>query len=73
MSFFYILLIVFLTFSCSDNIEKNKASKRNTLPIEEKSVHSQNIQSKFLPDEHISGSREPRISGASSTSHISGQ
>ena len=73
MNFFYILCIVFLTFSCSENIEINKASKKNTLPIEKNLVHSQNIQSKPFPDGHISGSNAPRISGAPSSSNISGQ
>ena len=73
MSFFYILFIVFLTFSCSENIDKNKASKQNTLPVEKKLVHSQNIQSKPFIDGHISGTSTPRVSGASSSPHISGQ
>jgi len=73
MNFFYILFIVFLTFSCSENIETNKASKKNTLPIEKKLVNSQNIQSKPFTGDHISGSNAPRISGAPSSSNISGQ
>jgi len=73
MSFFNILFIVFLTFSCSENTDKNKASKKNTLPVEKKLVHSQNIQSKPFTDGHISGNSTPRVSGASSSPHISGQ
>ena len=73
MSFFYVLFIAFLTFSCSDNIEKNKASKKNTLPIEKKLLYSQNIQAKQFNDGHISGNSAPRISGTPSSSHISGQ
>lgn len=73
MSFFYILLVIFLTFSCSEDIEKNKAPKKNPLPIENKSVHSLNTQSKSFTNEHISGSSKPRISGAPSSSHLSGQ
>ena len=73
MNFFYILFIAFLNFSCSENIENNKASKKNTLPIEKKIVHSQNIQSKPFTDGHISGNSAPRVSGASSSPHISGQ
>ncbi len=72
MNFFYILFIAFLNFSCSENIENNKASKKNTLPIEKKIVHSQNIQSKPSTDGHISGSNAPRVSGAPSSPHISG-
>ena len=72
MSFFYILFIVLLTFSCSDNIEKNKAPKKNSLVITNKSVDTLNTQSKSFANDNISGSSEPRLSGASS-SHISGQ
>ena len=73
MSFFYILFIVIFTFSCSENADKHKASKKNTLPIEKKITHSQNIQSKPFTDGHISGNSAPRVSGASSSPHISGQ
>ena len=73
MSYFYILLVAFLTISCSDNIEKNKAPKKNPLPIENKSIHSLNTQSKSFTDEHISGGSKSRVSGAPSSSHISGQ
>ena len=73
MSFFYILFLAFLTFSCSENINKNKASKKNILSVEKKIVHTQNIQSKPFTDGHISGNSAPRVSGASSSPHISGQ
>jgi len=73
MSFFYILFIVFLTFSCSENTDNNKASKKNTLPVEKKLVHPKNIQSKPFIDAHICGNSAPRVSGASSSPHISGQ
>ena len=73
MSFFYILLIVLLTFSFSENIEHNRVPQNNTLPIENKLVDSLNTQSKKFTDEHISGSSKPRISGAPSSSHLSGQ
>ena len=73
MSFLYILLIAFLTFACSDNIEIKKAPKKNSLQIEKNLVHSKNIQSKPFTDENISGNSAPRISGTPSSHHISGQ
>ncbi len=74
MSFLYILLIVFLTFACSDNIEKNTVTKEDSSHIEKKSVHSKNIQSKSFTEENISGNSASRISGTpSSSNHLSGQ
>ena len=72
MIFLYIIIIVFLTFSCSENIEKNKVQKNNALHIENKSVDSLNTRSESFSNAHISGSNEPRVSGAPSSSHISG-
>ena len=72
MNFLYIIIIVCLTFSCSDNIEKNKVQKNNALQIENKSVDSLNTQSEPFSDKHISGSSEPHVSGAHSSPHISG-
>jgi hypothetical protein len=73
-----IILIVFLsiqTFACSGEIEKKQASQKskpseldnistNPLPL-----HSQSNQ----PKEHISGGGVSQISGAPSSSRISGQ
>ena len=72
MIFLYIIIIVCLTFSCSDNIEKNKVQKNNALQIENKSVDSLNAQSEPFSDKHISGSSGPHVSGAPSSPHISG-
>ena len=55
MNFLYIIIIVCLTFSCSDNIEKNKVQKNNALQIENKSVDSLNTQSEPFSDKHIRG------------------
>ena len=74
MSFLYILLIAFLTFACSDNIEKNTVTKEDSSSIEKNSVHSKNIQSKSFTEENISGNSASRISGTpSSSNHLSGQ
>ena len=72
MNFLYIIIIVCLTFSCSDNIEKNKVQKNNALHIENKSIDPTNTQSEPFSDKHISGSNEPRVSGAPSSTHMSG-
>jgi hypothetical protein len=72
-----IILIAFLSllaFSCSGEVENNQTPKSKSTPTENKPsnplpLHSQPNQ----PEEHISGGGESRISGAPSSSHISGQ
>ena len=73
MSFLYFLLIVFLTFACSDDIGKNNDTKGDSSHIERNLVHSKNIQSKPFTEENISGNSISRISGTPSSHHISGQ
>ena len=74
MSFLYFLLIVFLTFACSDDIKKNNDTKGDSSHNERNLVHSKNIQSKPFTEENISGNSASRISGTpSSSNHLSGQ
>jgi hypothetical protein len=72
-----IILIVFLSllaFACSGEVE-------NKQPLNSKSTSTENLPSNPLPshsqpnqpEEHISGGGESHISGAPSSSHISGQ
>ena len=72
-----IILIVFLSllaFACSGELE-------NKQPPNSKSTPTENLPSISLPshsqpnqtEEHISGVGESQISGAPSSSHISGQ
>ena len=72
-----IILIVFLSilvFACSGELENkqlpnSKSTPIVNLPSNPLPSHSQPNQ----PEEHISGGGESRISGAPSSSHISGQ
>jgi|SaaInl7_100m_RNA_FD_contig_31_808204_length_356_multi_2_in_0_out_0_1 hypothetical protein len=72
-----IILIVFLSlqsYACSGQVEKNQASQKNksseidNIPANPLPFHSQPDQ----PKEHISGGGVSHISGAPSSSHISG-
>ena len=68
------VLLSLLAFACSGEVEKNEIPKSKPTPTE-------NITPKLLTmkpqpkqsEDHISGFGEPRISGAPSSSHISGQ
>ena len=67
-----IILIAFLAFACSGEVENkqtpnSKSTPTENIPSNPLPLHSQPNQS----EEHISGGGEPRISGATS-SHISG-
>ena len=72
-----IILIVFLSilgFACSGELENNQPPNSKSIPTENLPSnplpsHSQPNQ----PEEHISGGGESQISGAPSSSHISGQ
>jgi len=72
-----IILIVFLSllaFACSGEVENNQTPKIKSTPTENKSSNPLNVQPQAKQsEEHISGVGEPRISGAASSSHISGQ
>jgi hypothetical protein len=72
-----IILIVLLSLqvnSCSGEIKKNQASQKSksseieNIPTNPSPFHSQTNQ----PKEHISGGGVSHISGAPSSSHISG-
>jgi hypothetical protein len=72
-----IILIVFLSlqaYACSGEVEKNQASQKSksseieNIPTNPLPLHSQPNK----PKEHISGSGLSHISGAPSSSHISG-
>jgi hypothetical protein len=74
MKFILIIFLSLLTFACSGEVEKNQAPKSKStrtenIPSNPLPAHSQPNQ----PEEHISGGGEPHISGAPSSSHISGQ
>ena len=73
-----IILIVFLliqTFACSGEIEKKQVPQNNmpseieNIPTNPLPLHSQPNH----PKEHISGGGLSHVSGAPSSSHISGQ
>jgi hypothetical protein len=72
-----IILIVYLSimaFACSGKVENNQTPKTKSTPTENKPYNPLTLQPKSKqPEEHISGGGEPRISGATSSSHISGQ
>ena len=72
-----IILIAFLSllgFACSEDVEKNQTHKSKSTLTEKKPSNPLTLQSQSKqPEEHISGVGEPRISGAPSSSHISGQ
>ena len=72
-----IILIAFISimaFACSGEVD-NKQAPKSKIPATENKISnalSAQPQSK-QPEEHISGGGESRISGAPSSSHISGQ
>jgi hypothetical protein len=73
-----IILIVFLsiqTFACSEEIQKKQAPQQSKpSEVENKHINPLPLRSKSdQPKEHISGGGVPHISGASSSSRISGQ
>jgi hypothetical protein len=70
----YILLacLSFLALACSGDVNENQTREIKPVPTENKSVNPLQPQAQ-QPEKHISGSGETRISGASSSSHISGQ
>ncbi len=69
------LILIFLSIlGCSDDLEEKQTPQKKPAPIEEKAPtpNPPNAQS-IEPDKHISGGGQPHISGAPSSSHISGQ
>ena len=72
-----IILVAFLSllaFACSEDVDKKQTPQKKSIPVENKApaVNPQNAQS-LQPDLHISGGGQTHISGAPSSSHISGQ
>ncbi|MZG54113.1 MAG: hypothetical protein F3743_02195 [Nitrospinae bacterium] len=69
-----ILFIFLLTFSisCSGEAEKKQASEKKSKVIESPAANPLEPQTN-ISQEHISGSGKTHISGAPSSSHISGQ
>ncbi|MFT4578898.1 MAG: hypothetical protein ACI9UO_001725 [Nitrospinales bacterium] len=72
-----IILMVFLSllaFACSGEVENNQTPKNKSTPTDIKTSKPLTLQPQpKQTEEHISGVGEPRISGAPSSSHISGQ
>jgi hypothetical protein len=74
MKFTLILSLSLLAFACSGEVENNQTPKSKSTLTENKPSNPLTLQPQSKqPEEHISGGGEPRISGASSSSHISGQ
>ena len=72
-----IILIAFLSllaFACSEDVDEKQTPQKKSMPIENKvpAVNPPNAQS-LQPDLHISGGEQTHISGAPSSSNISGQ
>ena len=72
-----IILVAFLSllaFACSADVDEKQTPKKQSIRIENKvpAVNPPNAQS-LQPDLHISGGEQTHISGAPSSSHISGQ
>ncbi len=72
MKFVYIIFLSLFTIACSGDNEETQTPKKNTTTIEKKSVQPLSNPAKPSND-RISGSGAPRISGAPSSSHFSGQ
>jgi len=69
------LILIFLLSlfaACSGDVENKKAPELKSKSIESKPVNPVRSQSNPV-EEHISGGGQTRISGAPSTTHISGQ
>lgn len=72
-----IIIIAFFSlfaFACSEDVKEKQTPQKKSIPIENNvpAVNPPNAQS-LQPDLHISGGGQPHISGAPSSSHISGQ
>ena len=72
-----IILVAFLSllaFACSKDVDEKQTHQKKSLPIENKipAVNPQNAQS-LQSDLHLSGGGQTHISGAPSSSNISGQ
>jgi hypothetical protein len=74
MKFILIAFFSFLAFGCSEDIDEKQTPQKKSIPIENKApaVNPPNSQS-LQPDLHISGGGQAQISGAPSSSNISGQ
>ncbi len=74
MKFFLVAFLSLLAFACSEDADNKQSLHKKSIPIENKppAVNPQNAQS-LQPDLHISGGGQTHISGAPSSSHISGQ
>ncbi len=72
-----ITLLVFLSllsYACSGDVDEKQTPQNKSIPLENKvpAVNPQNSQS-MQPDLHVSGGGQTHISGAPSSSNISGQ
>ncbi len=72
MKFLLFLLLLTCFLACSGEIEKGQPSKKKMSTIESPPANSMKPQSN-PNQEHISGNGEIHISGAPSSSHVSGQ
>jgi PBP1b-binding outer membrane lipoprotein LpoB len=74
MKIILIAFISFLAFGCSEDVDEMQTPQKKSILIEKKApaVNPPNAQS-LQPDLHISGGEQTHISGAPSSSHISGQ
>jgi hypothetical protein len=74
MKIILIAFLSFLAFACSEDVEKNQTHKSKSTQTENKTSNPLTLKPQTKqPEEHISGGGEPHISGAPSSSHISGQ
>ncbi len=72
MKFNLIIFLSIFAFSCSGDVEKKHNPEQKSAPQKSKPVNSQKPIKKEA-EEHISGVGEARVSGAPSSTHISGQ
>ncbi len=74
MKLILVAFLSLLSFACSEGVDNKQTLHKKSIPVENKppAINPQNAQS-LQPDLHISGGGQTHISGAPSSSHISGQ